>query len=350
MTCCRFRSRPAQIALCCLHFAVASVAFAQDRVQIKQGATHQGNITKLTPNEVVIHTRGKDQTFPMKDVRKIVFEKEPAELDRARELALDGKYQQALDQLKQVSRESMGENKRIREDYEFYRRFSEGMRSLAGSGDQMAAIRALVSFDKAVPDSHHRYSTKLLLGRLALARNEYDRSQEYFAELSKSSNETDKMTAAYYQAKALLQQGKPDDTKSRLEVLAKADTSSPEMARIKNLGVVLNARCDIEAGKADDAIKTLDALADREDNADLQLFAEINNARGAGYQKLNQPQRAAYSYLQTDLLFFTDPESHAEALYHLKKLLVAIGQPAKAADAGGRLANLYASSSWANRQ
>jgi hypothetical protein len=66
--------------------------------------------------------------------------------------------------------------------------------------------------------------------------------------------------------------------------------------------------------------------------------------------KLNDTKRAAYSFLQTDLLFFTDPESHAEALFYLKGLLVGVGQPAKAADANQRLSQLYASSVWANKQ
>lgn len=323
---------------------------AEDRVFVKQGQSVQGTISKITPMEVVIQVRGKDQTFPQKDVRKITFDKEPVALDRARELALDGKYQQALDQLKSIPKDSLPDNPLLRQDYEFYIWYCEAMRSLAGAGDQNAAIKGLLSLDKANPSSHHRWSIKLLLGRLALAKAAPARAAEYFADLAKSPDEVHRAAASYFGAKSLLQQEKAAEASSALKSLLAASASSPEVGRYKSLAAVLEARSRLQAGDASAALESLDGLAQREDNTDMQLFAEINNARGACYQALNQPQRAAYSYLQTDLLFFTDPETHAEALYHLKQLLTAIGDPAKAADAGERLANLYASSVWANKK
>jgi predicted negative regulator of RcsB-dependent stress response len=324
-------------------------AIAQDRVYIKQGTPLQGSISKLTPAEVTISVRGKDQTLPIRDVRKIVFDKEPAGLDRARDLVAEGKYPQALDQLRNVSRESMADQPLIRQDFEFYFWYSEGMRSLSGAGDSTGAIRGLMNLDKANPNSHHRFAIKMLLGRLALAKKVYDRAVEYFTDVLQSSDDAEKAAASVHLARVRLEQGKADEARDQLKGLLAASATSPEMSRFKSLGAVMESRIDIAQGQPEQALKALDALAEREDNADFHLFAEINNARGAAYQKLNDPRRAAYSYLQTDLLFFTDPETHAEALFHLKGLLLTIGQPVKAADAGNRLSSLYASSSWANQ-
>ena len=91
-------------------------------------------------------------------------------------------------------------------------------------------------------------------------------------------------------------------------------------------------------------------MVQKHDSTDQALFARINNARGACYQSLNKPEQALLSYLQTDLLFFTDPEAHAEALYFLNRLWPVAGNPARAADAQARLVNRYASSKWANKQ
>lgn len=330
-------------------FSLSMPAGAQDRVFPKEGTPLQGSISKLTPTEVTISVRGKEQTVPMKEVRKISFDKEPNGLDRARELANEGKYQQALDQLKNISRDSIADQPQIRQDYEFYFWFSEGMRSLSGAGDSTGAIRGLMNLDRANPNSHHRFAIKLLLGRLALAKKVYDRAVEYFTDALQSPDDVDRAAATVYLARVYLQQDKTQEAREKLQGLLAASSTSAEMGRYKSLAAVLDARIDILEGKPEEALQALDALAQREDNADFQLFAEINNARGAAFQKLEDPRRAAYSYLQTDLLFFTDPESHAEALFHLKSLLVAIGQPAKAADAGSRLSNLYASSSWANQ-
>lgn len=326
------------------------VAWGQDRVFPKQGAPISGSISKINANEVVIAARGKEQTLAIKDVRKITFDKEPASLDRAREMALEGKYQQAIDQLKTVQRDSLPENPLLRQDYDFFLWWSEASRSLAGTGDPTGAIKGLMALDKTNPDSHHKYSIKNLLGRLATAKKAYERAADYFGELAQSTDDVDRASGVYYLAKVRLEQGQPEEAKKQLQRLVGSAATSPEMARFKSLAAVLEARCDIELGNAEAALKALDALAMREDNTDIQLFAELNNARGAAYLKLNDTKRAAYSFLQTDLLFFTDPESHAEALFYLKRLLVGVGQPAKAADANQRLSQLYASSVWANKQ
>jgi hypothetical protein len=59
--------------------------------------------------------------------------------------------------------------------------------------------------------------------------------------------------------------------------------------------------------------------------------------------------QALLNYLKTDLLYFTESEAHAEALYHMKKLFPEVGENARAADAGSRLLANYSSSSWANK-
>jgi tetratricopeptide (TPR) repeat protein len=334
-----------------------TLAFAQDRVFVKQGTPAQGTITELTELKVVIEVRGKPQTYQLKEVRKITFDKEPVSLDRARDLAIEGKYSQAIEELRSVKQDGL--EGRAREDYEFYLAYCAAAQSLAGSGDPNAAIRGLINVDKVTPNGHHRFEVQEMLGRLALsmAQNDkaksaayFDRAKTYFEALEKSPEATQKSLGIYYQGSVLHAQGKAAEAKALLKKLLDAQASSPEMARVKNLATILDARCDNETGQSQQALETLNAMAEREDNTDLQLFAKINNARGDCYQTMNQPQRAAYSYLQTDLLFFTDPETHAEALFHLKKLLVTIGEPAKAAVAGERLSKQYASSLWANKK
>jgi tetratricopeptide (TPR) repeat protein len=334
--------------LCLLLVIASAVARAEDRVFVKQGTTAQGNISELTPTKVTIEVRNKPQTYPLKEVRKITFDKEPAQLDRARELVLENKHQQAIEELRAVQRQSL--EGRIQQEYDFYLSFAEGNLSLAGSGDAMSAIRGLIGLDKANPNSHHHFEIKELLGRLAMHVGKYENAKTFFDALMQSPEDIHKATAIYYQGVNYFLQGKIVEAKEQASKLAASSASSPEVARLKKFALVLNARCENQAGNTDQALQTLNEMADREDNTDLPLFAKINNARGECYSQLNQPQRAAYSYLQTDLLFFTDAESHAEALFHLKKLLVTIGEPAKAAQAGERLTKQYASSYWENKK
>jgi tetratricopeptide (TPR) repeat protein len=178
----------------------------------------------------------------------------------------------------------------------------------------------------------------------------FDKAAAYFKESAQSQDDLQRASAIYYMASGLVQQGKTEDAKATIKGLLSAPVSSPELGRFKNLALVLDARCDNQLGNSQESLETLNKMAQREDNTDQLLFAKINNARGECYLKLNQPQRAAYSFLQTDLLFFSDPESHAESLFHLRSVLASVGEPAKAAQAGQRLTKQYASSVWANKK
>ena len=56
------------------------------------------------------------------------------------------------------------------------------------------------------------------------------------------------------------------------------------------------------------------------------------------------------AYLHTDILFYTDPEIHAEALYYLTNLWKEVNATDEATDARNLLNDRYPGSTWANRQ
>jgi hypothetical protein len=121
------------------------------------------------------------------------------------------------------------------------------------------------------------------------------------------------------------------------------------MLRLKTLAEVGLAVCENLQGNSQAALNSLNALVQKNDSSDQALFAKIKNAQGACYKAMKQPKLAVVRYLQTDLLFFTAPEAHAEALYHLSQLWPEIGDPARGAEARSRLVSQYAASTWANK-
>jgi hypothetical protein len=71
---------------------------------------------------------------------------------------------------------------------------------------------------------------------------------------------------------------------------------------------------------------------------------------GQCYLKSNKPKDALLAYLHTDILFYGDPESHAEALYYLDKLWQQVDRPERALQARKLLQQRYRGSVWANKE
>ena len=331
---------------------IASLSLSQthaaDRVYPKQGVPASGKIESLTPIKVTITVRNNEQTYAINEVLKISFDGEPTSLERARDLCLGDQYDQALEEIKKVAPGSV-ENPLVRQDVEYYRWYCEGKLGLMGKGDKAAAIKGLLGVVEANRNTHHLFELSELLGELHLAIGQPESATRYYGVLLNAPDNDTKAIGVYRLAQVELSQGNTDQAKTRFSQLVNASASSAEMTRLKSLAEVGLAVCQQLSGDAEGALSKLDALVAKHPSTDHELFARIYNAMGACHQQLEQPVQALLSYLKTDLLFFTEAEAHAEALYHLKNLWTEYGNPAKSADAANRLVTQYASSTWANK-
>jgi len=68
---------------------------------------------------------------------------------------------------------------------------------------------------------------------------------------------------------------------------------------------------------------------------------------GNCYLKTGKNKDALQAFLHTDILFYADSESHAEALYHLSKLWATEEKPDRATAARTTLRERYSGSVWA---
>lgn len=322
---------------------------AQDKVYPIQGAVASGKIVEITRDEITIEVRGNNQKLPVSEVRKVVFDDEPSGLDRAREMFAQEQYSQALEELKKIDPSTIA-NPLIVQDIEFYRFYSEGKLGLTGSGGDKAKAKAgLLALASKNKNSHHMIELSALLGDLAVGLGKPDEAVRYYGLLLSSPNAEVKALAVYRLGQLELGQSKYTEARTRFQQLAGLTSSSAATVRLKSLAEVGLALCDAREGKPQQALDQLKQMVAKYDSTDQELFARIYNAQGACYTALEKPTQALLAYLRTDLLYFTDAESHAEALYHLISLWPKAGEPARATETRARLVSKYAGSVWANK-
>ncbi len=336
-------------AVCVAYLGLSGSLQSQDKVYPIQGAVASGKIVDITRDEITIEVRGNNQKLPVSEVRKVVFDDEPSGLDRAREMFGQGQYSQVIDELKKIDASGI-KNPLIVQDIEFYRFYSEGKLGLAGSGGDKAKAKAgLLALASKNKNSHHMLDLSELLGDLAVGLGKPDEAARYYGLLMSSPNADTKALAVYRLAQLDLGQGKNTEARTRFQQLVGLTSSSTATARLKSLAEVGLALCDAREGKPQQALDQLKQMVVKYDSTDQELFARISNAQGACYIALEKPSQALLAYLHTDWLFFTDAESHAEALYQLTQLWPKAGEPARATETRARLVSQYAGSVWANK-
>lgn len=330
-----------------LLYSIAVVA-ADDRVFQTSGAAITGEVQSLDKDKVVIVTRGKDQSVPTIEVSRIVFDGEPNDLSRAKELAANAQWSEADAQLKTVNTGNLkGEN--VQQDYLYYRGLTNVRLALASGANAAAGASQLVSYAKTNPNSYHFYELCEALGDAAAALGSLNDAVKYYTAIGTAPFPAYKLKSSYLVGTALLGAGQAEQAAAEFDKVLAAVATEPEAQRYQKLARVAKIRASVVAGQADAAVEQLLQLVNESDSADALLYSEIYNALGEAHRKLDQNSEAALAYLHTDLLFPSDPENHAEALYNLSQLWESVGQPSRATDAKSRLQQQYPGSSWAKK-
>lgn len=342
---------PAIIALCVLQFGFAQqVRSEDDMVYLSRGAPISGTISATTPAQIAIETRGKNQTVNVNEIRLITFGDEPQELRQGRAGAIGGRIESALDDLKRVNPASI-EREIVKRDLQFYLALCEGRLALSAGGDKAKAAELMFGFVRAAPTNFHFFEAADVLGDLAVGQGDYEGAVKFYGAIaSKAPWPEYKMRALLSEARALVAQGKFAEAEQRFDNVIGEPSDSPETKRPRLLAQVGKARCLAETSSPEEGIQLLEKIIGENEPSDTELFGRAYNAQGDCYLRAGKQKDALMAYLHVDVLFYSDPEIHAEALHHLSKLWAAIKKPDRAASARNLLDQRYAGSVWASRE
>ena len=307
-------------ALCSLLLVatVARTANAQsDRVDTLRGAPTSGIVdaTQTTKTELAIDDKGTVRRIPVNEIKRVTFTDDPKELSSGRDSVLTGQLEAGYDTLRKVDAAAI-KREIVKADLQFYLAYCQGKLALTGGGDKAAAATAMLNFVKTYPNSFHFFEAAEVLGDLASSLQSYDSAVKYYGAIATQAPWPDyKLRGAVLEARAYLQQENYAEAKSRFDQVVASTVDTPEATQQKLMAQAGQAVCAAGLGNADEAIKLAEDIISKhspEDNN--ELFGRAYNAQGTAYLKAGKQKEALIAFLHTDVLFYSHPEVHAEAL------------------------------------
>lgn len=321
--------------------AVFSTAHAQlDRVYPITGSAVTGTVVDVRPDGIVLKTGSNNRAFRIDEISKVTFEGDPPQLTRGRDFAVNGEYQSALDQLKQLDIAGIS-REYVAADAAYYLVAAQGRLALAGQADKEAAANGLRAFAGKFSTSWHFFEAAELLGDLATASGDFAGASKFYSALSRSRSPIVKSRADYLSAVSASRQGNVSEAIAGFDkVLAeKLDTAAG--LRLQTLARAGRAIATAQMGNGKEALEEANKLIADLNPEDSELAAKLYNARGAANAALNDPEAALLDYLHTHLLFSSVSDAHAEALGQLVKLWPKVNKPERAAEARQELQSKY---------
>ena len=318
-----------------------SVLAQMDRVYtVGSNSASAGTVTETSKAGIKLKTGKNVREFTNAEIRKILFQREPAELNRGRELAIDGQYEQALTELKGIDAEKISRDV-IRTEAAYFVVLCNSKLALAGRGDRNAAISGALNFASKNSDSYHFFSVAKLLGDLALSTKAYDKAIQYYGALKSAPSAEAKIESRYLIGVANLEKGDVPKAEEAFNDVASVSVSSTEAVRLKVLARAGQAVALARGGKGKEGLTVVEDLIKELNPTDIEMSARIYNAQGASHEAAGDIEGAILSYLHTHLMFSGQSDAHAKALSRLVELWPKVGRAERAAEARQELQQRY---------
>ncbi len=345
-------NKPLTALLLTISVTCAAVCVAQDDAVFlkKSGTPTRGLISAVSRDNVTIQITGSSRTIEVKDILKVRFDAEPPELSTARDRALAGQYDNALEELSKVNVAEIS-NAVIKQEVGYYEAYSKAQLALTEGRDKDEAINLMKQFMKVnATSTFHYYEGVELLGDLSFAKGDYGGAATFYGLLADASWPEYKMRATVLQARAMSAEGKYAEAQPGFEQVLSSTVTTPEALEQKMHATVGKAVCLAATGKHEEGIAIVEDLIAKNDPSDATLFGRAYNALGVCYIKSDKTKEAILAFLHTDVLFYRDPETHAEALYYLSDLWGQVNRSDRANRTRGLLEKQYAGTRWASME
>ncbi len=322
-----------------------------DQVYLKSSPNEavRGLVDAVSSKEVVIRVNGTPRQLAANTIFRIQFANAPADLLQAAAAYRRGQFNEAKTGLAGINVNDI-KDKWVKEEIAFMLASIDAKNALAGEGDKNAAGTLLIGFINDNPDSFHHYESVELFADLAFSVGQFQTAADYYKRMVESPWEEMKLYGTLRMANAKVGLESFADALTQFEQVANYSATTPEQQAIVAEAQAGRARCLGETGKAAEGIAIVEKIiADNDEKTQKKLFAQAYNALGVCYRKNNQDKDAILAFLHTSQIYNQDPDTHAEALYHLTQLWEAQSRADNAAAVKSLLREKYAGTFWENK-
>lgn len=303
-----------------------------------------GKITNVSPDGAKID--GKQ--IPVAEIKRLYFAGEPSEVNRAREQMDGGRLSDAIETLADVDASKL--SNRLRAEVDFIRAFSNSQISLRGGNiTPQVAGRQVGEFISKHGDSLHLYPAVEQFGKLLFAFDKPDLAAAEFEKLAQCSWPEYQLKGQFQLGKTLVVTGKLAEAESAFDTILALPSNDDLTQSYKQLAKCEKARVIGLRGNLEAGLKSINELIATENSDNKVLFAHLYNALGALYEKSGQIKEARTAYLHTELLFASESEPHAEALFRLANIWLQLDETDRANTARDTLKTRYRNSYWAGK-
>lgn len=322
---------------------------AADVIRKVTGERVSCSVTKVSATEVAYDESGEAKTLPTSEILEISWDGEPAPLTSARSNARNASHANVLKLLEKIDKASVTRPE-VAQDLEYLRVMATAKLALGGQGEIADAGKKLNSFVSENANHYQIMHARELLGELFVAFNKPDEALKQYKFMRDSGLPTFQIRAGIASGRANMSRQKfPEALAAFEEALTAAGTAKGKQFQAEKLAASLGkAVCLAETGTPEEGVKLAEETVDSMDPEDADLRAQGYLALGKCLRKKPDGARAALlAFLHVDVLYNSNAQAHAEALYNLAAIWNEVGKPDRSVQAMELLKERYAKSPWA---
>ncbi|HMP79091.1 MAG TPA: hypothetical protein PKD54_06535 [Pirellulaceae bacterium] len=341
------------IGLCCVNLAAwcgsPGVTSGQsDTVYLINGAPVRGTVASTTMLSIKVRTSDGEQDVPVQNIRSITLADAPPEMTRATQRFGDNRFDDGLAELEKITNPPRGGF--VSHQLDYLRAFGMSQSALTGGNVPLReAGSAVNAFLKKYPESHQLIPMAETLGRLLVLVGEHDLARSEFSKLVQCGWPEYELKGNYQLGELNLLLNHGEEAEKNFASVMGSDVNTPAAVALKSVSRCLRAKAMIMAGRGDEGRRAVEEIIQRESPDNQALFAHAYNALGLYHMQRNDAQSAVLAFLHTDLLFPSQADAHAEALYFLSQLYPKLGKNDDAYSARESLRSQYRNSTWVNK-